>query len=325
MSSPVYRTTAELEQQGEPHAIATVVRVDRPVSARPGDCAVVTAEGRLEGWVGGSCSEPIVLREALASLADGAPRLVRIRPARASGSTDDPAEPGVVTEITACASEGGLDIFVQPRLPAPRLAIAGSSPAARTLARLTGVLGYRITAVLDDPAERLPGADGTVSPRDLVGIGLGAEDAVVVASMSRYDEAALEAALDSGAGYVGLVASGARGAQMLAMLRASGVSDERLERVRTPAGIDLGPSGQEEIAVAVLAEIVAHRNRARAAPSEPLCPPELAVSQAVDPICGMKVAVTPTAISVERDGSVFYFCSQHCRHSFMDEPEAASS
>ena len=80
MTSAVYRSAGELERRGEAHVIATVVRVDRPVSARPGDCALITSDGRLEGWVGGSCSEPIVLREALASLADGAPRLVRIRP-----------------------------------------------------------------------------------------------------------------------------------------------------------------------------------------------------------------------------------------------------
>jgi xanthine dehydrogenase accessory factor len=307
---------------------------------------VFTANGRLEGWVGGSCSEPIVLREALASLADGAPRLVRIRPVgrgagsagpherRGAGSAGpherrgagerEPAQPGVVTEVTTCVSDGGLDVFVQPRRPAPRLAIAGSSPAARALARLADVLGYRVTAVLDHPAEQLPGADTALSPGELAGSAMGAEDAVVVASMSRYDEAALEAALDSGAGYVGLVASRARGAQVLEVLHSAGVPADRLERVRTPAGLDLGPSSQEEIAVAVLAEIVTHRNRARPTTSEPLCPREPRISRATDPVCGMAVAVTPATIAAEIDGRTHYFCSAHCRKSFIEHGEALS-
>jgi xanthine dehydrogenase accessory factor len=321
MSSAVYRSASELEQRNEPHVIATVVRVDRPVSARAGDCAVITPDGRVEGWVGGACSEPIVLREALASLADGSPRLVRIRPVNAER---EPAQPGVVTEVTTCASEGGLDVFVQPRRPSSKLAIAGSSPAARTLARLAGVLGYRVVAVLGDPAERLPGAHSALSPGELAESTMGAEDAVVVASMSRYDEAAVEAALDSGAGYVGLVASRARGAQVLAMLRSAGVPPERLERVRTPAGIDLGPSGQEEIAVAVLAEIIARRNEARATVREPLCPPGAAAAQATDPVCGMTVAVTPSTISAEIHGRTHYFCSAHCRDSFLEDGGALS-
>ena len=106
------------------------------------------------------------------------------------------------------------------------------------------------------------------------------------------------------------------------MLRSTGIEADRLERVRTPAGLDLGPSGQEEIAVAVLAEIVAHRNHARATTSEPLCPPEPAISQAADPVCGMTVAVTPATLAAEIDGRTYYFCSSHCRKSFIDHAEA---
>lgn len=309
----------ELEGRSEAYALATVVRVDRPVSAKPGDRALITREGRLEGWVGGSCAEPVVTREALASLADGAPRFLRIRPV---GSPREPTQPGVVTEVTTCASEGGLDVFVQPHLPAARLAVAGSSPTARTLVRLAKVLDYWVTAVLDDPAERLPGANATIGLGSLAADDLGPDDAVVVATMSRYDEEAVDAALRSGAGYVGLVASNTRGAHVLGLLRSRGTAEKELARVATPAGIDLGPSTQDEIALAVLTEIVGRRiRRAAGAPGNLCAPPEQIT--AVDPICGMEVAVVEGALSGKRHGATAYFCSSHCKRVWLHEARPA--
>lgn len=318
MTGDILTRAHELDGHNEAYALATVVRVDRPVSARPGDRALVTWDGRLEGWVGGSCAEPVVVREALAGLADGAPRLLRIRPV---GSSREPAQPGVVTEVTTCASEGGLDVFIEPRIPAPRLAVAGSSPTARSLVRLAKVLGYRIMAALDDPAERLPGADVRIGVEELGGLGPG--DAVVVATMSRYDEDALIAALGSGAGYVGLVASRSRGEHLLGLLRSQGVAGEQLERISTPAGLDLGPSSQDEIALSVLAELVAHRNRGGALGREQLCGPGLG-GTAVDPVCGMEVAVTEATPSAIRGGVTAHFCSPHCRERWLRRSHPAS-
>ena len=314
----VLQLSNELDERGEGHALATVVRVDRPVSARVGDRAVISAQGRLEGWIGGSCSEPIVVREAMAALAEGSPRLLRIRP---PGSPGEPGRRGVVVEVTACASEGGMDVFVEPRLPRPRLVIAGSSVAARTLGRLAAALGYRITAVSGESATQLP-ADDFVEVGDLATLQLRPIDAVVVATMNRFDEEATEAALSTGAGYVGLIASRPRGAKLLEMLTARRVAAEDLDRVRTPAGLDLGPSTQEEIALAVLAEVVAERHRLQTLESEPLCAREDDAARAVDPVCGMTVAVLPQAPAVEHAGSTYYFCSLHCRSTFANAPES---
>jgi xanthine dehydrogenase accessory factor len=310
------RRAAELHERGEPYVMATVVRVDRPVSARVGDRAIVHPDGRLEGWIGGSCSEPIVIREAMSSLTDRDARLVRIRP---PGAPPEAEQPGVVTEVTACASEGGLDIFVEPRLPGPHLAIAGSSPAARALARLARELGYRVTAVLDTPSEKLPGAGATVSPDDLARMELGPSDAVAVATMNRYDEAALEAGLASGAAYIGLIASRPRGQKAIEMLRARGVSDEDLNRIRSPAGLDLGPSNQDEIALAVLAEIVSVRHAAEAATQEAMCvdDEQAATAQAVDPVCGMTVSIHEGAITAVVGAQKFYFCAPGCRDEYL--------
>jgi xanthine dehydrogenase accessory factor len=263
-----------LAAEGRPFALATVVDVERPASARRGDRALVTPDGALSGWVGGACTESTVVREGLAALADGEARVVRVE--------------------GGCASEGTIELLVEPQVPEPLLAVVGDGPAARTLAALAETLGWRVARELDERA-----------------------DAVIVASMGQGDENALQAALAGPAGYVGLVASAKRGAAVLADLRARGVDEESLARVRCPAGLDLGPSTQEEIAVAILAELVAWRHTR---PDSPVDAVIAAPAEAVDPVCGMTVAVTPTAISLDFEEATYYFCCEGCRTSFEREP-----
>jgi xanthine dehydrogenase accessory factor len=286
-----------LAEQGEPYALATVVRVVRPASTRRGDRALVTPDGELTGWVGGACSEPIVVREALRSLADGEARLVRIGPA---GAGADAAADVVVAE-SPCASEGVVEVLIEPQLPQPRLAVVGDSPASRTLAELVRVIGWDLAPA---PGEGV--------------------DAVVVATMGRGDEEALEAALASPAPYVGLVASSRRAAAVLNGLRSRGLDEEALARVRSPAGLDLGSSRQEEIAVAILAEVVAWRH---AGPGDPARLVEggdpAGLAEAVDPVCGMTVRVVGAAEAAVHGGVTYYFCSPGCRARFEADPEAA--
>jgi len=314
------RWAAELESRNESFALATVIQVERPVSAKPGDRAVITADGRLSGWVGGSCSEPIVVREALMALDDGEPRLLRIRP------PDAPFErpqPGVIVEITTCESEGGLDVFVEPRLAKPHLVIVGSSPVARTLAELARTLGYRVSAALDAPSERVPAADAGLPLSELSSATLRRQDAVVIATMNRYDDEGLEAALASGAGYVGVVASRQRVDKLTALVRSRGAEADAIARVHGPAGFDLGPSSQQEIALAILAEIVAERHKVEAARPEEFCEPGTTLGQAIDPICGMTVPVVEGAITATHDGVAYYFCAPGCRKAFLADPESA--
>jgi xanthine dehydrogenase accessory factor len=298
------RGSFEVDVTGRPHALATVVRVDPPVSARVGDKAVITPDGRLNGWVGGACSEPIVVREALAALAEGRPRLVRITPAEMQAAEAEGASsvaPGVVAAVSTCPSGGGLEVFVEPVGIASRLLVAGETPVARTLGQLAGVLGYEVRQVDDAGLER-------IGPDDA-----GPDDAIVVASMGHYDEEGLAAALRTRAGYIGLVASRRRAATVFSGLRERGATQADLERIANPAGIDLGPSTQEEIAVAVLAQLIKERHRRAAMP-----PP---VEQAVDPVCGMSVALARASLHADHDGQRYWFCSEHCLHAFTREPE----
>ncbi len=259
-----------LASEGRPYALATVLSVVRPASTRRGDRALVTPDGLVTGWIGGACSEPTVVREALHALADGESRVARME--------------------GGCASEGVVEVLIEPVLPAPSLAIVGESPAARTLAELAQVVGWRV---------RRDGVEGA--------------DAVVVATMGHGDEELLAAALAADAGYVGLVASARRAASVLAGLRDLGLAEEDVLRVRAPAGLDLGPSSQEEIAVAILAELVAWRHTQ---PDESPVPQE-----AVDPVCGMTVAVEAAAERIVHEGVTVVFCSAHCKARFEAEPD----
>jgi xanthine dehydrogenase accessory factor len=282
----VLAEAARLAAAGEPFALATVVNVRRPASARRGDRALVTADGAIHGWVGGACSEPIVVREALRAVSEGTPRLVRIGPP----GSDRGVSADVVVAESHCASEGVVEVLVEPELPGPLLAVVGEGPAATTLAALARTIGWRVAADPDPHAA-----------------------AVVVATMGTRDEEALTDALAGPADYVALVASARRAAVVLGALREAGVSEESLARVRSPAGLDLGPCTQEEIAVAVLAELVAWRHSAPIAAAPP--------AEAIDPVCGMTVAVEGAATTAEHAGRTYYFCCAHCRTAFLAEPE----
>jgi xanthine dehydrogenase accessory factor len=284
-SSEVLIRAAELAREGRPFVLATVVGVTPPASTRRGDRALVTADGALHGWVGGACSEPLVIREALRALADGEPRLLRIGP---PGSEEDAPE-DVVAATSTCASEGVVEVLIEPQLPVPLLVVLGDSPAARTLRELASTIGWRVSADLSDGA-----------------------DAVVVATMGHGDEESLAAALAGGAGYVGLVASARRAGVVLDALREGGLDEEAVARVRSPAGLDLGRSSQPEIAVAILAELVAWRHLGTAPAEQP--------AEAVDPVCGMTVALGETTETAVHEGIVYGFCSAHCRHRFEAEP-----
>ncbi len=281
----------ELALAGKPHVLASVVRVTPPASTKRGDRALVTPEGVIVGWVGGACSEPIVIREALRALATGKPQLLRIGPS----GTAESAPPDVVAAESACASEGTVEVLLEPSVARLLLVVVGESPAAHTLAALARTIGWRVSDRLVEDA-----------------------DAVVVATMGHGDERTLEAALAFGADYVGLVASSRRASTVLASLRRRGVGEEALARIRSPAGLDLGPSSQEEIAVAILAELVAWRHlRAPETAGEIAAQP---AGEAVDRVCGMIVSTLGNRETISYDGVAYWFCCSGCRERFEADP-----
>jgi xanthine dehydrogenase accessory factor len=334
----VFRRVAELEATGGTFAVATVVAVQRPTSARPGATGIIHPDGTIEGWVGGACAQPVVVREALRSLGDGQPRLLRLSK---SGPAEGHRADGVVELVMTCHSGGTLEIYVEPHLPAPALWAVGTTPIVAALAALGAAIGWRVS-VFDPVAspDAFPGAERVSTETALAGIDPGLSPYVVVATQGVWDEEALAAALGRDVAYVGLVASPTRAAVVRAWLRDEGrIPDERLAALRAPAGLDLGADTPEEIALSILAELVQVRHgRASfvASPGpatlagETPAPdgvPLAAVTSVddivlVDPVCGMTVDRARARHLAEHEGVVYAFCRMGCRTAFMQEPAA---
>lgn len=307
LAEEVFDRAIQLRQRGERFVVATVVRVESPTSARPGDKALITSDGKLWGWIGGSCSEALVRREALRALGDGQPRLVKIAPQQAPDHL-----PGVVAHVSTCPSAGSLDVFIDPQLPQSRLLVIGNTPAAHTLVRLGATMGFKTCAVHPGAAAAdFPEADQVVGSLELTAATPDVNTWCVVATMGHYDEDAIQAVLGYEVAYVGLIASRRRAATVLDVLTTRRVGG--LERIRRAADRSVGGS-QEEIALATLAEIVAER-RERQSPGA-ITLPEVAV----DPMCGMSVEVEGAIHTWQSGETTYYFCSAGCLEAFKAAP-----
>jgi len=321
MGSPQLISVAQaLQAKGELFALATVVARRSPVSSQVGDKAIITADGTLTGWIGGSCSQPVVKREALAALREGQPRLVRMR-------TDEVGEIAPLAGIThvamTCPSGGEVEIFIEPVLPRPLLLAFGETPLVRALAQMAPVVGLDFLSV--DDVSGLTGLEPGAIRSDSF---------AVVATAGHFDEEALTLALRTEARYIALVASARRTAAVLEVLQATGLQDTALARIRRQPGLDLGARSQEEIALELLAEIVRER-RGPAPAAQPgalvdtmPAPDDLSLPMAApllarDPICGMEVEVAGARHTYEHDGQTYYFCCPHCRTRFAKDPVAA--
>jgi len=314
----VLERISEMARSGQPFALATVVWRQGPSSSKQGSRAIITADGELDGWIGGACAEPAVIRAAKQAMADGNPRLLLL------GSPDQfgTAVPeGMAVVPISCQSEGALEVYIEPVLPVPHLVIVGSSPMTRTLAELARALSWR--------------AD-LVGPEEFTGDSAASHGAyhrsmVVVATQGHGDEDVIERAAALRPAYLGLVASRKRGEAVVGYLAERGVPQDQLDRVHSPAGLDLGKTSHEEMAVAILAELVQLR-ASGALPSVPAPRPEsahqpegrpmrqLKLAEAVDPVCGMTVTPNASTLHVEHDGVTYHFCCSGCHRAFSDNP-----
>jgi xanthine dehydrogenase accessory factor len=279
----------ELTSARVPFVHATVVRSQEPSSARPGDDAVVLGDGRIEGFVGGQCAEESVRAAALDSLATGESLLLRVLP---DGGEHFPESPSARVVVNPCLSGGALEIFLEPTLPAPLLAIVGSTPITDALVMMAGPLGF--VGRQHEPGQLPPGAT-----------------AVVVGTHGHGEAESIRAALDAGVGFVGLVASPKRGREVLASIE---LTDDERARVRTPVGLDIGARTPEEIALSILAELVqaVRREGLRAPAGEPTDVPQ----QVIDPVCGMTVVVGPDTPHYRDADGDHWFCAPGCRDTY---------
>ncbi len=310
---------SDLAKRGEPFVLATVVRREPPSSARVGDTALVTNSGAFHGWVGGSCTQPTVVQEAMRALTDRLPRLIALSP-----HPESDRRPGIAAFPMTCHSGGSVDIYIEPVLPAPRLVVFGASPTGRSLARLGKALGYAVDAV--DPSAdptTFPEADRVFSQIDAAPLrqksgAAGPWLCAVVATLGQWDEDGIRAALALAPNYLGVVASRTRFAVIRQTLEASGIAEEALATIRNPAGLDINAELPEEVALSVLAEIVQTRHTAQPA----IAPVVIgaAATEAVDPVCGMSVIIATARHKAEFEGRMYYFCCGGCRERFVSDP-----
>jgi xanthine dehydrogenase accessory factor len=337
IADPLSEQVSQLMSEREPFVLATVVRARRPTSVRAGDRAVVRRDGTIDGFVGGVCAESSVRLHSLRAMETGEPLLLALVPDDAAGAGAGEVADGAVVEHNPCLSGGALEIFLEPHLPPPRIIVVGGSPIALALERIAGASGY--DCLRSDPD------------------GLGSLDhaaAVIVCTHGNREDAVLAHALRAGVPYVALVASPRRGRTVTAELD---VADELRARLHTPAGLDIGARTPDEIAISILAEVIAEQHShadvlegsggvgqtggaaaggmgaggaggggaggagggAGGAGGASAAGAPAAVATATDPVCGMTVAISPASPQLTVDGETLYFCGPGCRDAYGRE------
>jgi xanthine dehydrogenase accessory factor len=276
----------------------------------------------MHGWIGGSCAQPTVIREALKALRADESRFVRLSP----NPLEQPPREGLADVAMTCFSGGTLEIYIEPQQPQPRLIVIGNLPVARALAQLGQAMSYH-TIVVDPGHQGEPPAYADELLTDVTAIAAHVSPltSIVVATHGQYDELALEQALATSAPYIGLVASRKRAEAVREYLGQQGFSAEQLGRITSPAGLDIQARRGDEIALGIMAEIVQRRRSSAeldwvSAP-EAAAQPELAPATAIDPICGMSVEIASAKHTYEYQGAIYYFCCPGCKTTFRKAPE----
>ena len=329
MNVDVLARAVELRRLRQPFVLASVIWRRAPSSGQQGSQAVILSDGTVRGWLGGACAEPTVIVEALACLDHGEPRLLCLGPSNgrdrnrspAPGQANDHSD-GLRSIAMACDSEGAMEIYLEPNLPAPQVVVIGRSPAVDAIAAVATAIGWD-AVIIDDGGQ----PDDHEHPElvrtslDLEELTIDKATAVVVATQGHYDDVALSAALGTDSGYIGLVASAKRAEAMRDYLRTRGFGDDELARINAPAGMDLGRIPNREIAAAVMADLVARRAEGQLA-FDAEAPPEERPVEATDPVCSMKVLVSDARYHTVHDGADYYFCASGCQQRFEAEPAA---
>jgi xanthine dehydrogenase accessory factor len=316
MNNRVLQKASELLSRGVPFALATVVRRERPTSGEPGDKAIVTPDGNFLGWVGGSCAQPTVLKEAQRALEDGEPRLVVLTP-----NLDAEAREGIELYRMTCYSGGTMEIYVEPYLPEPQLLVCGVSPAAEALVKIGEAVGFKV--ILIDPSateEKFPAAHVIFRGIETEKLRHSRERYAVVATNGNWDEEAIKGLLELSPDYLGLVASKKRFQEIVKRLQEEGVAQEKLALIKCPAGLDIPTRTFSEVALSVIAQIVSirrsHVKKETSHKAEEAGKPTLAE----DPVCHMTVDSQSARYTFDFEGVRYYFCNADCKKSFEKEP-----
>lgn len=257
------RLTDELAAKGEPFAVATVVKTEGSSLGKPGFKVVISGDGKvLYGTLGGACPESAIVHTAKKVLGTGTPRVVKVYLENVERAVEAVVRSQNEDEIHVETNCGGtMEIYVEPYLPALRLVIVGQGgkdEVEDALVKLGKLLDFEVV-VIDHSPELTQEPDKLISDLDfeLSKFEFHPSDSVVVLTKGERDADALLAAIRSPVRYVGMMASRQRAADTIDELRRRGVPEARLGSIHTPAGADIGALTPAEIALSIMAEVVA--------------------------------------------------------------------
>ena len=302
----VMERAVELTNSGESFVMATVVWRQGPSSGQSGSRALITSDGKLHGWIGGACAEPVLIREARKVMESGKAQLVWL--GQEADFLGMHVPDGVLTVPMACQSEGALQIYVEPVNASPQVTIVGRSPMAVTLKQLIEVMNWRV--------QILEFADFTTSM-------VNSSSVVIIATQGHGDEEATETALPAEPVYLGVVASRKRGAAVLSYLEDRGFSKSKIDTVQLPAGLDLGHTTHREMAVSILAQLVQLRAAGALTPkATPNLLQMVQPTEVIDLVCGMTVSAEKSNRPFEYEGTTYYFCAPGSRTASEKDPSS---
>ena len=329
MWNEILDQAGRMRAEEQPFVIATVVAYKSPQSARPGSKAIIKPDGSMSGWIGGGCVQPIIVQEAQKALKTGKPRLVSISPEAAHGDWK-----GVEVYQMTCQGGGSLEIYLEPIIPKPALIIVGNSPIAQILSMFGRLLDFKVY-VADPEAKQEQFPDAHVVLNDLAAMSskIDQQSYVVVATMGTGDEEGLESAARTNPRYLGLVASREKANSLFQYIQDKGIPAENIDRIKCPAGIELGSETLPEIALSVMAEITRLRRQSSKKVTDTAEPARFVADLKViretwessdrrtDPVCGMTVNISTARYTTSFANTTFYFCCLRCKEAFEQSPQ----
>ncbi len=318
MSDEFLEQYNKLYQEKVPFATAIVVNRVVPSSGKPGDRAIIMQDGTIHGWIGGGCTRGIVLKEALLAIQHGKPRLVSITP-----DSDKAVAKGVISYNMTCQSGGSVSVYIEPVLPRPQIMILGKSHIGMALLKLAKATGYQVT-VISKGAEKVafPTADKVIDDDIVEKSMISPSTFVVVCTQGENDGQALFQAIRSGATYVSFVSSRRKANAIYNDLQKKGVTVEELQKVKTPAGMNINAKLPEEVAISILAEIISIFRKETS--KEDLIKAESKLNMDeyfVNPVCNIPIQKSTAKHIIKHKSIDYYFCCDGCKVSFEADPE----
>lgn len=311
----------EFKNGAEAYALAIIVRRKIPSSGKPGDKAIITADGHIHGWIGGGCTRGIVLKEALLSIKERKPRFVSISPNKVE-RTDENTKFYAMT----CQSGGEVEVYIEPVLPKPQLIIFGTSHIAKSLAKVAKAIDYQVDVVMSSADKNVfPEVDNIIGIKDLDSNQIKSSAYIVVCTQGEGDAEALQKALAIGSSYLSFVASRKKANAIYREVRGMGATFDQLKTIKTPAGLDIGAKMPDEVAISILAEIIKHYRAAdELIQSNEEDKGEITLKNEdfyINPVCNIPVQKSTAKHVINYKEKDYYFCCDGCKVSFEKEPD----